>query len=352
MSQKRLTNIEWLRIVAMVMILFSHFSTHGLGGVLANSGGGISLLFNRFWLDVTTTGNIGNALFMIISGYFLCTSKQVRVSRLFRIIIEVFTYSVVIYVLFTLFWGEKMFSKTDLFIALTPLIHKTNWYFSAYVLIYIFHPFINRLIEGISMKELRNLILVMVIVWSVIPTFFMVEFNRSDFILFTMLYLIGAYIRLYPTELILKNYKKILCVSIILWLFIASLAFLNVPHLYAYLKLLYLNGSPLVIILSISLFLYFIDLKTKDSKIVKTIAGCMGGVYLLHDNPYMRSILYTDIFNIEKYVYSCYLVPIIIGSVFITLLFCSLIELLRKSGYDFLEQRISLFIRKHNWFGI
>ena len=86
----RNSNIELLRILAMLLIVQSHFSVHGymemVNGNLCSIGNGL----NRFLLTAITTGNIGNGLFMLITGYFLSQSTSFRIRRFFRVVIQVF----------------------------------------------------------------------------------------------------------------------------------------------------------------------------------------------------------------------------------------------------------------------
>ena len=83
----RLTNIEILRIIAMLMIVIYHIACHCIN-VQLNGGDSIikigSNLFNNpffykklFILNcIMTWGTIGNALFLLISGYFMVNSKK------------------------------------------------------------------------------------------------------------------------------------------------------------------------------------------------------------------------------------------------------------------------------------
>lgn len=335
----RNTNIEWLRIIAMFLIVFSHFSCHGyseMGGVKI-----ITNVFNLSYLKLTFTGNLGTGLFMIITGYFLCTSSKVKTSRLLSVVIQVFTYSLLCYIIYTIMYGGGHFRPKEIFVALTPLIHETNWYFSAYVLIYLFHPHLNRLILNLNRQELRNLIVLMAIVWGVIPVFFFVKFNRTDFLFFSMMYFIGAYMRLYPDGRYAKSYKKALFLSVLAWIFIASMPIWTTKQISDLASLFYLNGSPLVIILSSSLFLLFLNKnEISYSSFINTVAACTGGIYLLHENPYVRSILYTDIFHLERYMKSDLMSLFTIGFVVLTFVVCAVIEFIRKSVYEVAEKVI------------
>ena len=61
-SKKRNSSLELLRILAMLFIVISHYSVHG--GFNLNS---INLLFNKVFLQVSTLGNLGVNIFVLIS---------------------------------------------------------------------------------------------------------------------------------------------------------------------------------------------------------------------------------------------------------------------------------------------
>ena len=315
--QNRNTNIEWLRIIAMFMILFSHFSFHGF--ISPGNINSIDNVFNRFWLELTVTGNIGNCLFMLISGYFLVTSKAVRIRKLVSIVVQVLTYSLTCYVLYGILVGDGSINPKDLFRALTPLIHETNWYFSTYVLIYLFHPYLNRLIENLSREEHRSAILLGIAAWSIVPTLFPSFSNSNFFLLFALMYFIGAYLHLYPEGKWIMRYKSALVAGVLIWVLVASSAIWVGAKMSEMMKVrLFSLVSPLVIVISVSLFLTFLHLESKTSGVINRVAACMGGVYLLHDNPYVRSVLYSDIFHLSQWGNSIYLPLVIIGFILIT----------------------------------
>lgn len=66
MKKVRNSNIEILRIISMLFIVISHYTVHN--GVINAS---LPLGINRTLLEITTLGNIGVILFVIISGYFM-----------------------------------------------------------------------------------------------------------------------------------------------------------------------------------------------------------------------------------------------------------------------------------------
>ena len=115
---KRKANIELLRLIAMMMVVTIHYI--GRGHILENVQmfSGDYFLFN-FWNSVIV---MAVNLFVIISGYFLIESR-IRVQKLIDIVIEVFIWSLGIYIVLTL-TGFVPFSLVGLVKSAFPILTK------------------------------------------------------------------------------------------------------------------------------------------------------------------------------------------------------------------------------------
>ena len=91
----RQANIELLRITSMLAVIAMHFL--GVGGVMTASTG--------VWFVVTSVLYsfliVATSCYVLIGGYFLATSRF-RTGRIFRLLLEFFTYTFGIYLLFGL----------------------------------------------------------------------------------------------------------------------------------------------------------------------------------------------------------------------------------------------------------
>ena len=86
----RQSNIELLRIVAMIMIIAHHFSFHG--GFKFSSD---TITATRFWVQfLLIGGKIGVNIFMLISGYFLVSARSLKTNKVLKLWLQIFTYSV------------------------------------------------------------------------------------------------------------------------------------------------------------------------------------------------------------------------------------------------------------------
>ena len=139
-------------------------------------------------------------LFIILSGYFL-VKQQFKLKKLIKLLLQYSFYSIVILLIASSIHIIKLNYKT-IFTALFPLTG-FNWFADAYILLYIFFPFLNRLILCLKKNELQLFILMGAIIWYLIPTVASIftirmDMNFSNAIMFMYLYCIGAYIRIYP----------------------------------------------------------------------------------------------------------------------------------------------------------
>lgn len=93
-------------------------------------------------------------------------------------------------------------------------------------------------------------------------------------------------------------------------------------------------NSPIVLVINIEMFLAFLRMKSKQSKIVNAIASNTFGVYLIHANQVISSVLLPKIFPVymEKnplkvFIYS-------IGTVIIVYAMCTIIDIIRQKTVE------------------
>lgn len=138
---------------------------------------------------------------------------------------------------------------------------------------------------------------------------------------------IYTYIHLY-----LKEYKRtkisliIFTISYLL-IFISQVVFEIEGNIY---NINYLAGLSSIFILTtaISLFMIFKDLKVQNN-FINYVAKAVFGVYIIHDNYFMRKFLWEVLLNNNKYYSSNYLFLHAIVSILIVYVVCTMIELIR-----------------------
>ena len=70
-------------------------------------------------------------------------------------------------------------------------------------------------------------------------------------------------------------------------------------------------------------------MKERKNKIINLIASSTFGVYLIHDNPYIRNYIWKELFKVSSYINSPYLFLYSILITFSIFIVCTLIDLIR-----------------------
>ena len=83
------------------------------------------------------------------------------------------------------------------------------------------------------------------------------------------------------------------------------------------------------LLISILLFVGFLNLKIGYQPMINMISSATFGVYLIHDNDYIRDFLWIRLFKNQNYASSKFLAPYTILQVIIVFVVCILIELFR-----------------------
>ena len=113
-TKPRQSNIELLRIIAMLMIVAHHFALHG-GFVFPPS----AISLNCVWIQfLQLGGKISVDIFVLISGFYMVSGGSFRLSKIIKLWLQLLTYSLAIYAgIYGIQQGrssERFFSGNDL----------------------------------------------------------------------------------------------------------------------------------------------------------------------------------------------------------------------------------------------
>ena len=136
---KRNSNLEILRIIAIIFIIAHHFSVHGFENVnfaVTNVNSYLIYFFALF-------GEIGVDVFILISAYFMINSKF-TFKKLLILGGEVYFYSVAFFLLFlTILTPVSPINLHFIVSSFLPISQSTYWFITDYILLMIFSPFLN-----------------------------------------------------------------------------------------------------------------------------------------------------------------------------------------------------------------
>lgn len=228
--------------------------------------------------------------------------------------------------------GLIQFNLKDFIKAFFPTIYKQYWFVTAYIVMYILSPYINKLIFSLDKKHFFKFILLLLCLVSFIPTFFRSDLLLTQIAQFLLLYYLGAYIRLYPNKATSNKKMGLLGIFIFGLLFILSILVLNLIGWNG--NLLNMRNSILIIGLAVSIFIFFANMEMKYNKVINLIAAATFGVYLIHDNLYLREIIWGELFNNTGYAASSLLIIHVFISVILVFVSCTIIELIRQHLFE------------------
>lgn len=146
-------------------------------------------------------GKLGVNVFVLISGYYLIHNdrKIFDISKTVKFVGQVWFYSVAILIVSVICGLESMenIGIRSCIETLFPITFSQWWFASAYFVLYLIHPFLNVLLRGMDKALYQKLILLLVVCWSIIPTFTTSYYQSNSFLWFVTLYVIAGYLRLY-----------------------------------------------------------------------------------------------------------------------------------------------------------
>lgn len=286
-KKERNSNLELLRILAALFVIILHYNYPDGGKAFLHTQAmpqnyQILLIFEMLAICAVN-------IFVMISGYFLCTSTKVQVWKVIKLYIAVMFFSVLQYSLACLL-GNNTFTVRRFLGHFIP----ANWYVSVYSGLYLISPYLNQILKGRTRSQFRFMLLLFFLILSVWPSgieFFgeiigfspiaLTPISRQGsndgytLINFILLYFIGAYFRLHeddgPSAKKLRN-------GLVVYI---ACALLNTVYANFFLNHATSYCNPLVVIQTVAIFVVFQNIRIR-SRAVNAIASCSFGVYLMH----------------------------------------------------------------------
>ena len=302
--KKRESNLELLRIVAMLAIIAHHYVVNsGITDLYDFSNVNKNMIFLQLW---GAWGKTAINCFVLISGYFMCTSTLTSLKYLKIYFIAKF-YKIIIFVILAI-GGLQVVSFSSLYNLVFCYLLRADFGFTgSFLVFYLFIPFYNLLLQHLDKDKLKKFVVMLLCFYSIVPTFFPNEGIAEPIEWYMVLYFVAAYIRLYPSEWMRKNKicVPLLVVSIVIA--VVSILFMDVIggeyNFISYYHLIEDSNKFLAFIIGLLLFLSFKNLKIKHSKIINSIAATTFGVLCIHANSdAMRTLIWKYILDVcRKY---------------------------------------------------
>lgn len=331
--QHRSSNIELLRIISMLAIIAHHYVVNS--GIQEHftygSFPGASMLFLQLW---GMWGKTAINVFVLISGYFMCTSALTW-KRFLKVYLEVKFYLLLGYFCFVLSGYTAFHGKQFLRTLFSTFTNVNSGFTSSFLWFYLFIPFYNAVIDKLGKEGLQKLIVLLLLLFSVTSTVF---FNETVFHYvgwYMTLYFISSYIRLYPMHW--SESKRVCSIGLALCVFSAFVTILFgdcIGTKYGLRAYHFLIDSNKILALLVALFAFclFKNCTIPYNKAINLVASTTFGIFLIHANSdAMRSFLWKDLFKVPE-MYSAGLLRLAIhaaGSTVFIFLIASCIDLIR-----------------------
>lgn len=336
-NKERNIGLDLLRIISMIMVITLHYLVKG--GLLETEN--VSKFYYVVYYTLEFLSIVAVNCYVLISGYFLVKS-EFKIKKFFKLWGEVIFYSAVIYIIIASF-GLVPFSIKAAIKSFFPVITNQYWFVNTYLVMYLLSPFFNRLINNISKMEYKKLITILTIlfcIFSALPSEMSLDSTGGyGIIWFTCLYFIAGYISLHISSQNINKYKivyliiYILCVVLNVFGTILIDYISNIVGINSFRGKLIGYNMPLVLIESLCLFMYFKSSKIKNktlTKFITLIAPLTFAVYVIHEQPQLVTVLYTNILHTDICYHNPYGILIVISSVLGMFTICTTIEFIRK----------------------
>lgn len=300
MGSKRQANFELLRVVAMFMIISLHYLVKGGAAVPFPFAAGENPVGVLAWL-IEAFCIVAVNCYVLISGYFLVESAW-KPGRAVSLVLQVLFYSLLIPVSLLLA-GVVSAGDLDLYNWIGfvfPFGTEHYWFATAYLIMYLFAPFLAAGIRGMKKRDMQILLALLFAFFSlektVLPLYLATDRYGYDFGWFLCLFVAAGYIRLYGIPWLEKRSHAaglyvLSCVLIWLLAMASDTLGSEIETFIHYANMLYTYNHLLCVTGAVSLFYMFKNLRIKEgrfAKAVRTLAPYTFGVYLLHEHILVR----------------------------------------------------------------
>ena len=239
MKENRKSNLEMLRVVAMIMIVAYHIFFHCINVQLTDVNL-IGKLGNSYYCNprfswklsmlalIAPMGQIGNAIFFLLSGYFMINNISINLIKTSKKLLgQLFFFIIVLSC--TSICAYKFFRNNSIMMIPFSAFNSLSWFIGWYYIVILSAKlFLNNYLSGLSCRQYLAFVLI---------SFSLLQFGYSASILANLhidviftgifLYSLGGYIKLYDPFKAIKsiclnaiiiinfnqytNYWKLLC---------------------------------------------------------------------------------------------------------------------------------------------
>ena len=331
----RSSNLELYRIVCMLMIVAHHYVVNS---GLTTKGGPLSSDFTSssslFIILFGAWGKAGINCFLMITGYFMCTSK-ITLKKFIKLMGQIYLYKLLLYPIL-LVAGYETLSPVRIVKVLMPTWGFNSNFTGCFIGFWLTIPFLNILVQNMTKRQHELLLLLFLGMYTIlgsIPTF-KVTLNYVTW--FGNIYFIASYIRLYPNSLFNRRnfwgWMTLLSIALAMASIIGLRLFFGERAKLGY-NFVSDSNKFFAVAIAVCSFLWFKNMNLKYSKVINAIGAATFGVLLIHANSNaMRQWLWKDTVDVIGHYQTLTTGELMLfstGVVLAIFMICNLIDQLR-----------------------
>ena len=321
-KKQRNTNIELLRLIAMFMIVVFHIVDHCVviqltdTDSIARLGNGLfnyPLFYKKLFIlnSIMPLGKAGNAIFLIISGYFMILKgKEINIVNISKKLLLQLGFAAIMLVLAsTATYYYNIRSLSNLNLVNIKIFNGMSWFVGYYFLVILIAAlFLDRFLISLDKKGFITFL---------ITLFAVVEFTWSSGVINDLanglstlctgvfLYSLGAFIQKYDPFERVRTYVFFLVIGmtyVLIYISGYNNAETNIKNYFLNDKTgnlvqpffqsisKYNDSSIVVILIGLCMFEIFRRIKVPTSRTINFLAKSTFMIYLIHDNSFFYSI--------------------------------------------------------------
>lgn len=337
--KKRQANFELLRVTAMLMIITLHYLDKG--GILPAPGDSFGAVGTVAWLLEAFCVSAVN-VYVLLGAYFL-VEQDYDPMRAVRLWGQVLFYSIVIgaVCVFTGIVPMQELTLYKLLIYLMPVTQEHYWFATAYIVMLLFAPLMNRTLRELSEKTFRRAIVLLLLLFSVtnsvLPVRLPIDRMGYDALWFLVLYLIGAFLRLHGDSLKITTGVSAAGYVAGSGLIFVSMLVINAIYqrtgsLFDFINRQYHYNSILCLATSVFLLFLFRNIRIPEGRaadMIRKAASVSFGVYLIHEHMDLR-YFWPKLLGTQKFSGTPLFLLHWAVTILVVYAVCGVIELLRQ----------------------
>lgn len=336
-EKERNSGLELLRIIAIFMII----CIHAFGLV---QGMQVNYLGQETTRIVNCICNMGVSCFVLISGYFGVKRDWKKIVRLeMMTIFYSFCTTILLAAAFPeIYQGRELLEL--LVKSCIPVISRKHWFYTCYICLLLLSPWLNEALERMTKQQLEGLLLTMLCLFSICPSFFYFEIMQDGgkgLINMILLYILGRYIRKYGDFEIDKR-KAVLVFAVLL-----AASYVSSLHLFTIggIQHSFIKDNSIVNIGMAVILLYLCKNVKWQFSSLNRIAAHIFGIYIL--NVPVLKYCYTYVLRMDESRictnYFPFWMLILVG---VTFLVCLLCDVVRQLLFGGLEKKLTEVMEK------